>query len=584
MLRRFLESLFKMSEIVLPAQSRSPSLTVSKLTFSDGTTVSIGEADLVVLVGPNNSGKSMALRQIEANLAVQNRYNVIRECEVRRVGTDDELHKHIVSSSQLILHYSVPKYVGYKFQIDTKLPNFKDSDASIRDFFVLRCDTDSRLSGSQPVKSIAYRKEAPTHPIHLLVMDRDLEAKIGSVFYDAFSNYLYVSRAGGAEVGLFVSNTPRKDTIKDDFSEESIDFFKNSAKPLNVQGDGMRSFVTVALDTLATSQQSVLLIDEPEAFLHPPQARMIGRIIASDTGRIRQVFVSTHSTDVLKGIIESRPNRVILLRITRDGDINRVKVLDSELANELSSDPLIRHSGIMDGIFFRHVVICEADTDCQFYSTIMNLKSVSGNGEPDVLFVQGSGKHRINKLSSVASQLGIPFSVIVDLDIINDRELFKETVSNSGGDWKSIEPLWKVVHGAIAAQRVPLSMSQLIASVEDSINRLKSEQITINQFLVEIRDKIRSNSPWDHVKKAGRAALPSGEIVQSFDRLFEACSSFGLWIVPEGELEGFCRTVKSRKGSQWIIELLESYDLESSVDLKDAREFLRKVWTRICSS
>jgi ABC-type phosphate/phosphonate transport system ATPase subunit len=42
-----------------------PRLLLQSLTFSDGTTVLTSEASIVALVGPNNSGKSSTLREIQ---------------------------------------------------------------------------------------------------------------------------------------------------------------------------------------------------------------------------------------------------------------------------------------------------------------------------------------------------------------------------------------------------------------------------------------------------------------------------------------------------------------------------------------
>ena len=43
----------------------APKVTFENLTFSDGTVVALDEADIVVFVGPNNAGKSAALRELE---------------------------------------------------------------------------------------------------------------------------------------------------------------------------------------------------------------------------------------------------------------------------------------------------------------------------------------------------------------------------------------------------------------------------------------------------------------------------------------------------------------------------------------
>ena len=48
----------------------------------------------------------------------------------------------------------------------------------------------------------------------------------------------------------------------------------------------------------------VLLIDEPEAFLHPPQARRLAAALARTAKSLgRQVILATHSTDIIQGAL-----------------------------------------------------------------------------------------------------------------------------------------------------------------------------------------------------------------------------------------------------------------------------------------
>ena len=69
----------------------------------------------------------------------------------------------------------------------------------------------------------------------------------------------------------------------------------------------MRSFASVILHLLAPITPSILLLDEPEAFLHPPQARLLGEIIAKEKSHRAQLFVATHSSDVLQGLMNVAP-------------------------------------------------------------------------------------------------------------------------------------------------------------------------------------------------------------------------------------------------------------------------------------
>ena len=67
----------------------------------------------------------------------------------------------------------------------------------------------------------------------------------------------------------------------------------------------MRSFASVILHLLAPNTQSVLLLDEPEAFLHPPQARLLGEFIAKERPKRAcdcQKVLSSTSRPITTGI------------------------------------------------------------------------------------------------------------------------------------------------------------------------------------------------------------------------------------------------------------------------------------------
>jgi len=94
-----------------------------------------------------------------------------------------------------------------------------------------------------------------------------------------------------------------------------------------------------------------------------------------------------------------------------------------------------------------------------------------------------------------------------------------------------------------------------------------------------IKRIFKTVSPWSSLKQSGRLALPNGEATRHFDQLHEKCASVGLWIVPVGELEGFCRSVGSH-GPGFVEKILEDRNLETDDELKDARDFVRKIWQR----
>jgi hypothetical protein len=86
-------------------------------------------------------------------------------------------------------------------------------------------------------------------------------------------------------------------------------------------------------------------------------------------------------------------------------------------------------------------------------------------------------------------------------------------------------------------------------------------------------------SPWSALKQSGRTALPGGEPTKQFDKLYAKCAEIGFWIVPVGEIEGFCRSI-GLHGPGFVEKVLEDRNLEADDELKDAREFIGKLWRR----
>lgn len=76
----------------------TPRAWVDKLTFSDNTTLTLDKSDIVLLVGPNNAGKSAALRAVRDKLKQPaNTSPVVSAVSVSREGEQDDLLGWIAS-------------------------------------------------------------------------------------------------------------------------------------------------------------------------------------------------------------------------------------------------------------------------------------------------------------------------------------------------------------------------------------------------------------------------------------------------------------------------------------------------------
>lgn len=445
-----------------------PTLFFESVTFSDGTTLAFEEDEIVVFVGPNNAGKSAALKEMQAYVARSNPQTVITAAKLHRTGTQKELHAYLEQNTQRTGRSGEYHYAGLGFNIAHKHLSFFDNESDrhpLASFFSTRLATEDRITASNAAGAVALHQEPATHPIHLLLMDDKLADKISGHFKHAFGQDLFPFRAGGSKYPLYAGKKPSKLPGEDELSKSFVERIKTEAVSLELQGDGMRSFVTVLLYVLVADNHSIQFLDEPEAFLHPPQARLLAELIARERKAKSQLFIATHSTDILDGLISGGANKVRIVRIQRQGDINRVKELSKEKTAAIASDTLARYSGVFGGIFYQHVVICEADADCLFYNSILNTDAVSGERRSDVLFIHASGKHRMASLAATLKELDVPVSVVADVDLLNEESAFRTLFETLGGWWDTIKDDWKSLKTAIESRKPPLNAEQIAGAI-----------------------------------------------------------------------------------------------------------------------
>ena len=565
------------------AATNSPTVTFKAVTFSDDTTIELEPTDVVVLVGPNNAGKSEALRELEAHLSGPSQARVIKSVDVSKSGDTDDFSEFVRRNLRSEIQNGSHRYYGYDFNLSIGSSELSDywpgSMDILRPLFCKRLLTERRITDSNAANSIDPLNDPPTHPIHLLFLNDKTELRLSEFFRLAFDEDLIVDRLGGRVLPLLTGDrpTPNYGEEEDRISISYIERLRATTVPLQNQGDGMRSFATVILHLLAPVTPSILLLDEPEAFLHPPQAKLIGQIIGEETSERGQLFVATHSPDVLQGLVDSAADRLRILRIQRSGSINHVTELSKDLVRSVSGDSLLKYSSVLSGVFHERVIVCEADADCLFYNSILGVEEVHGGHHPDVLFVHGGSRDRMDRLTETLVALGVDVDVISDIDIIRDLPKFRNLVDALRGDWPSIEGLAKVVKAAVESRRISSNAADMRNDIRSIVDHSQSIDQSPRQLEERIRALFRQASPWQAVKDAGKGGIPKGQASSTFEDLIEHCKQFRLWIVPVGELEGFCRRVGGH-GPRWVSEVLANYEVETAPDLEDARDFIREIW------
>ncbi|NGN40273.1 AAA family ATPase [Mesorhizobium sp. CGMCC 1.15528] len=564
-----------------------PSITYESLTFSDGTTVNLHPHDIVVFVGPNNAGKSEALRELEYHIGTRSKCTIIPNVKLRKVGTSSEVLELVERESQRTGSVSDNSIrlsgYGYTFETSAILNGWEHYLEQVRPFFCRRINTEHRITGSNSVASFEVLLEPASHPIQILYTDNQTEERISQYFKTAFDQDLIVFKVGGSSIPLLVGRRPLLQPDEDRTSSSYNQRLIASTVRLERQGDGMRSFATVVLHTLTAQSPSILLLDEPEAFLHPPQARLLGEFLAKERPKHAQLFIATHSPDVLTGLLNVAPANLRVVRIQRDGAVNRVKELDQEKAREISNDPLMKYSSVLSGLFHQRVVICESDADCLFYQALLAQPEVHDGPAPDVMFIHASGKHRMAALAEALRSVGVTVDVIADVDIMNEQRPFERTARALGINWDAVEPHWRSLKKAIEERKPWLDAKGVTKQIEAALAKVEEATEFPLEIKREIETALKKGSPWGAIKEAGDDAIPRGDPSKMMKILRRMCQQHGLWIVPVGELENFCKSIGNH-GPKWVQTVIAERDLGKDPELAEARQFIKNVWSRVQAS
>jgi hypothetical protein len=505
---------------------------ISNIVFNDGTKLPLVYNSIVIFTGANNCGKSQVLKDIEHWFDSQwsSTLKVVADIVPDFSGNinDDFLKTRFRAAANGNLN--IYESLGYSYQKNTVVDNWnnKSLPAHLHKLFVKLIDTEQRLVTS---KSLQRSGNPEGHSIYHLYKSEELSETISIYFKQAFGVDLVVNRQGMTDIPLHVGDAPDKNkyTIanQDAYYAEVM-----KLECLEAQGDGMRSFASVLLDTF-TSEYTITLIDEPEAFLHPPQARLLGKMLAKNNPNNRQLFVSTHSEDFLQGLLDADSENTTVIRINRKGNINCMSILQNSEVKRLWSNPILRYSNILSGLFHEKVIVCESDYDCLFYQAVMNaIYEKKNEVAPDMLFTHCGGKGRMKDVVRALRALKVTIVAIPDFDIINNRGEFKPLVEAFDIEWNELQ----------------------MKNVYDWLNN--SQNCKAN------------------IKRQGKNALDNGASV-AYDQVEQTCRSAGLFIVPCGEMECFHKNNLSK--ADWVYNELENSELATDSKLSDAREFVLSI-------
>jgi predicted ATP-dependent endonuclease of OLD family len=234
-----------------------------------------------------------------------------------------------------------------------------------------------------------------------------------------FSNKeLQLAVTGGESSGFSIA-----DIVKSTNSSVTIDNKQFQGMPLSTQGTGIQRMSLIFIfqnmieqGLLGINENKMLLIDEPEAFLHPEAVRALSRSLYA-IGSKMPLIISTHSP-VLIDLSENHTS----IQVFRIGSNEAIELYQSSNSvfdeNDINNMKILNYvdSYINEFFFAKNIIIVEGDTE------YIALKHYIKDKELPLHVIRARGKGTICSLMKILNQFEAPYYILHDMDNHNKYE------------------------------------------------------------------------------------------------------------------------------------------------------------------
>jgi hypothetical protein len=516
-------------------------LLVKSLSLKPGRTPTsppqpVALANLTVFVGPNSAGKSLALSEIAAWRQPANVQTYIidspvfepltvEEAETAIERFDSEPAQNQTKAMGTILWKikgggmgSVPRAQIIQGLTQAQIPSM------FRQFYVanvmVNLDTDKRaqITAQRPFGDL--QNPDPFNSFQMLFLNDDLRLKVQVALHRVFKKYFILDPSSATNLRIvFADRPPTSPQEEQGFHKEARDYYA-SAESIDRFSAGVKAYTGILVELIAGNPR-IVLIDEPEAFLHPPLAQQLGKEIADLAVQTRKnVFVATHSANFVMGCLHAGAAADII-RLTYQNGVATARVLRNAELLRLMRNPLLRSTGVINALFYESVVVTESDADRAFYQEVNErlLKEGNGRGIPNCLFLNAQNKQTTKTIVKPLRELGIPTISIVDIDI------FKE----GGSVWS----------GHLDSGFIPSLERASLAAFRTSVK----SAIDLDQL---------------DLKRGGGVVLLQKGDQEAANNFFARLDEYGLFTVRRGELESWLPNLGATgHGPEWLVSMFE---------------------------
>lgn len=505
---------------------RGPGLPSQKLVLTP----------ITVFVGPNNSGKSLILKEISRKCTETDIFipSLIADVEFQssdHIEAERKANKIIQIEASPATdnpdEVKVGKFGSHTFVLYESLLNSIRDPNSNRGTFIncYQCFRTQKFDGQTRISLVNDQGAGDllSHPItslQTLFRDDEKRQEVRRIVFDAFGKYFVIDPRNLGMLRIRLADAPPASSAAELSLDTSAREYYSKAEHINTASDGVKAFTGMIAEIVAGDPE-VLLIDEPEAFLHPALSFKLGKEIATTGQQSRKrILISTHSPNFLMGCIHAG-TPVNVVRLTYRNGISTARILHNQEILRLMRNPLLRSTNVLGGLFYEAVVVTEGDADRAFYQEINErlLREKPGWGIPNCLFLNAQNKQTVRTIIRPLREMGIPAAAIVDIDVLKE----------GGTVWTDL----------LKAAFLPEMEHQPQGTVRSRVK----------DALVQSRKDM---------KRDGGIALLTGPELEAANNLFDKLAQYGIFVVRGGEVEFWLKRLGcGGHGPDWLISIFE---------------------------
>lgn len=406
----------------------------------------------------------------------------------------------------------------------------------------------------------------------------ELRTTIGNVFADLKSDINAQLKKTLSLMNVTIDINMLENKSEDYYKNIRLSIDDGIETPLENKGSGLQSLIMIELFKFYCkifNQSSLLILEEPELFLHPHAKRMLADIlndfIEDDEN---QIIITTHSEEFLHNVDIENINVIRKTSLgTKKSKISKENYGDGKELQKLKIE--LQHKNA-EMFFAEKVILVEGEEQVLIPEIIKKIYEKNILNNNDISIIKVGGKSYFSIYRKVLDELNIKNYIIADYDILNkgldslltieDKQKLASIRSKIDEELKSSSSIKKETNSRDW---------ESLVNVLEKITKEQKYDITLNDVWETFRNRIYT--------KVGLSDLDDivrQEIINFIYSLYEK----NIFIMQKGELEDYYKkenfgeefTNISGKGitAYKISELAAINEIETYIEIDEYKNIL----------